>query len=50
MKFLISKDSQSLANTTGYIPVRTSAIESDEYQNSGNLIAPLVKATAKCNT
>lgn len=52
MKFLISKDSQIFwANTTGYIPVRTSAIESDEYQNSGNLIAPLVKeATAKMYT
>ncbi|HEY4537319.1 MAG TPA: extracellular solute-binding protein [Erysipelothrix sp.] len=48
MKFLISKDSQIFwANTTGYIPVRTSAIESDEYQNSGNIVAPLVKEATK---
>ena len=48
MKFLISKESQIFwANTTGYIPVRTSAIESDEYQNSGNIVAPLVKDATK---
>lgn len=28
---------------TGYIPVRTSALESDEYVNSGTMIAPIIE-------
>lgn len=44
MKFLVSKESQlHWAKETGYIPVRKSAIEDKEYQDSGTLIAPIVK-------
>lgn len=47
LKFLTTKDNQiTWAEETGYIPVRTSALESDEYKNSGSLVAPiLVEAT-----
>lgn len=47
LKFLTTKDNQiTWAKETGYIPVRTSALESDEYKNSGTLVAPiLVEAT-----
>lgn len=44
MKYLVEKDVQLYwAKETGYIPVRKSAIEDDAYQNSGTLIAPIVK-------
>lgn len=47
LKFLTTTDNQiTWAKETGYIPVRTSALESDEYKNSGSLVAPiLVDAT-----
>ena len=47
LKFLTTTDNQiTWAEETGYIPVRTSALESDEYKNSGSLVAPiLVDAT-----
>ena len=32
---------------TGYIPVRESAINSDEYKNSGSLIAPIISDSTK---
>lgn len=44
MSYLVEKDVQLYwAKETGYLPVRTSAIEEDAYQNSGTLIAPIVK-------
>ncbi|SCH69634.1 Putative ABC transporter substrate-binding protein yesO [uncultured Clostridium sp.] len=43
LKFLTTKENQiAWAKKTGYIPVRESAITSDEYKNSGSLIAPIV--------
>ena len=47
LKFLTTTENQiTWAKETGYIPVRTSALESDEYKNSGSLVAPiLVDAT-----
>lgn len=43
LKFLTTKENQiTWAKKTGYIPVRESAITSDEYKNSGSLIAPIV--------
>lgn len=43
MKHLVSKESQiSWAIATGYIPVRTSAMEDEEYKNSGSMIAPIM--------
>lgn len=32
---------------TGYIPARTSALESDEYVNSGSLVAPIIEEATK---
>lgn len=48
LKFLTNTENQvewSLA--TGYIPVRTSAIETDKYKNSGSLIAPILGEATK---
>ena len=43
LKFLTTTDNQiTWAEETGYIPVRTSALESDEYKNSGSLVAPIL--------
>ena len=43
MKYLTTTDSQiKWAKDTGYMPVRTSAVESDEYKNSGSLVAPIL--------
>lgn len=48
MKFLTSKDVQiTWAKETGYMPVRKSAIESDEYKNSGSLISPILSEATK---
>ncbi len=48
IKFLTTTENQiKWATETGYMPVRTSAVESDEYKNSGSLVAPiLADATA----
>lgn len=47
LKFLTTTENQiTWAKETGYIPVRTTALESDEYKNSGSLVSPiLVEAT-----
>ena len=52
LKFLTTKENQiKWAEETGYIPVRKSAIESEEYKNSGRLIAPILsKATENLYT
>ena len=52
LKFLTTTENQiSWAKETGYIPVRKSAIDSDEYKNSGSLIAPiLAEATSDLYT
>lgn len=43
LKFMTTKESQiTWAKETGYIPVRKSAIDSEEYKNSGSLIAPIL--------
>lgn len=48
LKFLTTKDKQiQWATETGYMPVRTSAIESDEYKKSGSLIAPILADATK---
>ncbi|RDY26305.1 ABC transporter substrate-binding protein [Romboutsia weinsteinii] len=48
LKFLTTKENQiQWASETGYMPVRTSAIESDEYKNSGSLIAPILSDATK---
>lgn len=48
LKFLTTKESQiKWAIATGYMPVRKSAIESDEYKNSGSLIAPILAEATK---
>ncbi len=48
LQFLITKENQiEWAKATGYIPVRKSAIESDEYKNSGTLIAPILADATK---
>lgn len=52
LKFMTTKESQiTWAKETGYIPVRKSAIDSEEYKNSGSLIAPILsKATSDLYT
>ncbi|MGL4570538.1 MAG: ABC transporter substrate-binding protein [Clostridium sp.] len=47
LKFLTTKDNQiTWAKETGYMPIRKSAIESDDYKNSGSLTAKILsKAT-----
>lgn len=48
LKFLTTKENQiTWAKDTGYIPVRESAINSDEYKNSGSLIAPIIGDATK---
>lgn len=48
LKFLTRKDNQiTWGKETGYIPVRESAINSDEYKNSGSLIAPIIGDATK---
>ncbi|MGL5312633.1 MAG: ABC transporter substrate-binding protein [Peptostreptococcaceae bacterium] len=48
LKFLTTKENQiTWAKETGYIPVRTSALESDEYKNSGSLVAPILTDATK---
>ena len=48
LKFLTTKENQiAWGKATGYIPVRTSAIESDEYKNSGTAIAPILGDATK---
>src|SRR5699024_3815067 len=48
LKFLTTKENQiTWAKETGYIPVRESAINSDEYKNSGSLIAPIISDSTK---
>ena len=48
LKFLTTKENQiTWAKDTGYIPVRESAINSDEYKNSGSLIAPIIGEATK---
>ena len=43
LKFMTTTESQiTWAKETGYIPVRKSAIDSDQYKNSGSLIAPIL--------
>ncbi len=49
LKFLSQTDNQITWGTeTGYIPATKSAIESDEYKNSGTLVSSILKdATSK---
>lgn len=48
LQFLTTKENQiEWAKATGYIPVRKSAIESDEYKKSGTLIAPILADATK---
>ena len=48
LKFLTRKDNQiTWGKETGYIPVRESAINSDEYKNSGSLISPIIADATK---
>lgn len=48
LKFLTSKKSQiKWATATGYIPVRESAIDSEEYQKNGGQMAKIVKDIRK---
>ena len=47
-KFLTSKDSQiTWAVATGYMPVRTSAIQDEKYTKSGSSIAPILADATK---
>ncbi|MGL5713918.1 MAG: extracellular solute-binding protein [Paraclostridium sp.] len=49
LKFMASTESQvTWGKETGYIPARQSAIDSEEYQASGSLVAPILgEATSK---
>ena len=48
LKFLTSKESQiKWASATGYVPVRQSALDSEEYKNCGSLIAPILSDATK---
>ena len=48
MKHLVSKESQiTWAVDTGYIPVRTSAMNDPKYTESGSKISPLIAAATK---
>ena len=48
IKFLTKKENQiKWGVETGYMPIRKSAIESDEYKNSGSLIAPILSDSIK---
>lgn len=44
LKFLTSTDNQIIwGEQTGYIPARESAVDSEEYKNSGSLVAPILE-------
>lgn len=48
LKFLTSKESQiTWAKESGYMPVRQSAIDSDEYKNSGSLTSKILSDATK---
>lgn len=48
LSFLTSTENQiEWAIKTGYVPVRQSAIDSDEYKNSASLVAPILAAATK---
>lgn len=48
LKFLTTKENQiTWASETGYMPARQSAIDSEEYKNSGSLIAPILSDATK---
>ncbi|MGL5150511.1 MAG: ABC transporter substrate-binding protein [Clostridium sp.] len=48
LKFLTTKDSQiQWAKDTGYMPARQSAVQSDEYKNSGSLAAAILEDATK---
>jgi len=48
LKFVTSTEKQiQWASETGYMPVRQSAIDSEEYKNSGSLIAPILSDATK---
>ena len=48
LKFLTTKENQiTWAVETGYVPVRQSAVESEEYKKSGSLIAPVLSDATK---
>ena len=48
LKYLTTTENQIIwGNQTGYIPVRTSAINADEYKNSGSLISPIIGDATK---
>ena len=48
LKFLTTKENQiTWASETGYMPVRQSAIDSEEYKKSGSLIAPILSDATK---
>lgn len=48
LKFVTSKEKQiQWASETGYMPVRQSAVDSEEYKNSGSLIAPILSDATK---
>lgn len=52
LKFITTTEKQiQWATETGYMPIRQSAIDSEEYKNSGSLIAPILsEATANLYT
>ena len=48
LKFLTSSESQlTWATETGYVPARQSVIDSEEYKNSGSLVAPILADATK---
>lgn len=48
LKFITSTEKQiQWASETGYMPIRQSAIDSEEYKNSGSLIAPILSDATK---
>lgn len=48
LKFLTNADSQlTWAQETGYVPARQSVIDSEEYKNSGSLVAPILADATK---
>lgn len=48
LKFLTTKENQiKWATETGYMPIRQSAIDSEEYKNCGSLIAPILSHATK---
>lgn len=48
LKFLTTTEAQiEWAIATGYMPIRTSAVSSDEYKNSGSLLAPVLEEATK---